>query len=171
MIDFRSILRPSLTRGSFSASSKKRVLEQAAEMITAGSSDLTSRQLFDQLMARERLGSTGLGEGVALPHCRLDGARSIVGAFLHLESAIDFDSDDGEPVDLIFVLVVPGEAEGAHLDVLKNVARVFGDPSNRQRLRALTDDADLYGNLLDLLERAAHSEKQPEKQPEQRPEQ
>lgn len=154
MIDFRSILRPSLTRSSFPASSKKRVLEQAAEVIATGSSDLISRQLFDQLMARERLGSTGLGEGVALPHCRLDGTRSITGAFLHLASPIDFDSDDGEPVDLIFVLVVPSEAEGAHLDVLKNVARVLGDPTSRERLRAPTDDTDLYSNLLDLLERA-----------------
>ena len=107
MIDFSSILSPSRTRTSFPASSKKRVLEQAAEVIASASSDLTSRHLFDQLMARERLGSTGLGEGVALPHCRLDGTRSIIGAFLHLDSAIDFDSNDGEPVDLIFVLVVP----------------------------------------------------------------
>ena len=171
MIDFRSILRPGLTRSAFPASSKKRVLEQAAEVIAAGSSELTSRQLFDQLMARERLGSTGLGEGVALPHCRLDGTRSIMGAFLHLENAIDFDADDGEPVDLIFVLVVPTEAEGAHLEVLQSVARVFGDPTSRERLRALTDDADLYSNLLDLLQRAAPSEEQPKERPEQRPEQ
>lgn len=158
MIDFRSILSPSRTRTSFPASSKKRVLEQAAEVIATDSSDLTSRALFDQLMARERLGSTGLGEGVALPHCRLDGLHSIIGAFLHLEGAIDFDSNDGEPVDLIFVLVVPSEAEGAHLDVLRDVARLFGDPTCREQLRAVTDDANLYSNLLDLLERTGASE-------------
>lgn len=167
MIDFSSILSPSRTRTSFPASSKKRVLEQAAEVIASASSDLTSRHLFDQLMARERLGSTGLGEGVALPHCRLDGTRSIIGAFLHLDSAIDFDSNDGEPVDLIFVLVVPSEAEGAHLDILTNVARVFGDPANRTQLRAATDDADLHTNLLDLLERAASPSETPAQPPGQ----
>ena len=166
MIDFRSILSPSRTRTSFPASSKKRVLEQAAEVIATGSSELTSRQLFDQLMARERLGSTGLGEGVAgrgdVDHfrgcSRLDGVHSIIGAFLNLESAIDFDSDDGESVDLIFVLVVPGEAEGAHLDVLRSVAQVFGDPTSREQLRAVTDDAELHRALVELLERAASSE-------------
>ena len=162
MIDFRSILSPGRTRTSLPASSKKRVLEQAAEVIASGSSELTSRQLFDQLMARERLGSTGLGEGVALPHCRLDGARSIIGAFLHLDSAVDFDSNDDELVDLIFVLVVPSEAEGSHLDVLRNVAAVLGNPASRKQLRAATDDADLHSNLLDLLERAATSEARPE---------
>ena len=167
MIDFRSILSPGRTRISFPASSKKRVLEQAAEVIATSSSELTSRALFDQLMARERLGSTGLGEGVALPHCRLDGARSIIGAFLHLEGAIDFDSNDDEPVDLIFVLVVPSEAEGAHLEVLRSVAAVFGDPASRTQLRAATDDADLHKNLLELLEGTSPPEQASDQRPEQ----
>lgn len=151
MIDFRSILTPGRTRIGFNASSKKRAMEQAAEIVAAENTDLDARELFDQLMVRERLGSTGLGEGVALPHCRLSSGRTITGAFLCLDEPIGFDADDGVPVDLIFVLVVPEGAQEPHLEVLANVARVLGDVDCRERLRATGSAADLYENLIDML--------------------
>lgn len=152
MIDFPSILSPGRTRAAFAASSKKRALEQAAEIIVAEHTELDARRLFDQLMVRERLGSTGLGEGVALPHCRLDSSTTIIGAFLCLATPVDFDADDGQPVDLMFVLVVPNEAEGPHLEVLANVARVLGDPKCRDQLRTSTTHEDLHGRLLAMLD-------------------
>ncbi len=151
MIDFNSILTPGRTRTGFQASSKKRALEQAAEIIVSEQPDLDARKLFDQLMVRERLGSTGLGEGVALPHCRLEGTHSIIGAFLRLEPPIAFDSDDGEPVDLMFVLVVPADAEGPHLEVLASVARVLGDTDCRDQLRRIADAAELNAQLVEML--------------------
>lgn len=155
MIDFRSILSPSRTRIEFPASSKKRALELAAELIVADEPDLVDRDVFDQLLVRERLGSTGLGDGVALPHCRSEESQRIIGAFLRLKDPIDFDAEDGQPVDLMFVLVVPQEAAEAHLKVLSSVARVLGDPEARSELRAAGDDASLYSQLLERLERAA----------------
>lgn len=155
MIDFRSILSPGRTRIGFPASSKKRALELASEIIVAEEPALADRELFDQLLVRERLGSTGLGDGVALPHCRSEHTDRIIGAFLRLEHPIDFDADDGQPVDLMFVLVVPQEAADAHLKVLASIARVLGDPDARSKLRTVNDDASLYALVLELLEHAA----------------
>ena len=156
MIDFQQILEPACVSVGNPAKSKKRALEHASELIVAAHPEIPSRRLFDQLMARERLGSTGLGEGIAIPHCRLDECHEIVGALVRLESPVPFEAIDGEPVDLLFVLVVPTDAHDAHLKVLAELARVFGEDANRKRLREAPDAAALFDVLLSMLSPAGN---------------
>ncbi len=149
MIDITHILSKGCTRASVDAHSRKRAIEAAADMLADVHPELSARKVFDELMARERLGSTGLGEGVAIPHCRIPCDR-VLGAFLHLAEAVDYDAADGEKVDLLFVLVVPPEETTAHLELLASLARVFNDPENRYRLRNCSSDGELYEQLVGL---------------------
>lgn len=114
--------------------SKKRVLEHAARLLSRGDSDLAV-DIFERLLERERLGSTGLEGGVALPHARMPGIDESRGAFLTLDTPVDFDSVDGQPVDLVFALLVPEEATTEHLQLLAELARLFHDPALRDKLR------------------------------------
>ncbi len=127
--------------------SKKRVLEQAAHLLAPHDTKLSER-IFGRLLERERLGSTGLAGGVALPHARMPDITQTRGAFLRLASPVDFDSFDGHPVDLVFALLVPEEATEAHLQLLAELARTFNDPTLRAQLRR-ADSAQ----ALDLLTR------------------
>ncbi len=149
MADITTILSRDCTRASVTAPSRKRALEAAADLLAEHYPDLSARKLFDELMARERLGSTGLGDGVAIPHCRIP-CQQISAALLHLREAVDYESMDDEPVDLLFVLVVPPDETTAHLDLLANLARIFGDAENRRRLRDLASDDALYQELVGL---------------------
>jgi len=126
------------------ASSRKRVLQLAAELI--GDAKLPADTLFDSLMARERLGSTGLGDGIAIPHCRSDCDAMRVG-FISLARPIDYGASDGEDVDLLFVLVVPEDEQHAHLQALAQLAEVFSDAQNRIKLRSCTTDAALLEQM------------------------
>lgn len=117
------------------ASSKKRVLEQAARLLSIDSVEPEAEQIFERLLERERLGSTGLADGVALPHARVPGIDATRGAFLRLAQAVDFDSLDGQPVDLVFALLVPEEATEAHLQLLGGLAALFNEPGTREQLR------------------------------------
>ncbi len=149
MIDIRTILDVSCTRSGVAANSRKRLLEYASDLL-AEHYELSARQLFDELMNRERLGSTGLGEGVAIPHCRLP-CSGIHAACLTLATPVDYDAIDGEPVDLIFVLIVPPEETSAHLEILAALARLYGNADNRNRLRAATSDEQLFEVFTGLL--------------------
>ena len=151
MLDIRTILTPECTRAHVDAQSRKRVLEIAAEIIAARHEGLSARVLFDELMSRERLGSTGLGEGVAVPHCRIACPR-MLSAFIRLDQPVDYDAIDDRPVDMLFVLVVPTGETAAHLDVLAALARLFSEEDNRRRLRAQPTDAALYAELITMLE-------------------
>lgn len=148
-MDISQVLNEKCTRAAAAAQSRKRALEAAAELLAEDEAALSSRRIFDELMARERLGSTGLGEGVAIPHCRLP-CHQIRGAFLLLQDPVDYDAMDGQPVDLLFVLMVPPEENTAHLDVLATLARIFGDVDNRKSLRSCTTDAQLYERITGL---------------------
>ena len=117
------------------ASSKKRVLEQAARLLAADAEEPNAEQIFERLLERERLGSTGLAGGVALPHARMPGLSESRGAFLRLTEAIDFDALDGQPVDLVFALLVPEEASEEHLQLLASLATMFNKESLRNQLR------------------------------------
>lgn len=150
MTDISGILDRSSTRNRAPAPSRKRALEYASDLLAANHPSLSARALFDGLMTRERLGSTALGEGVAIPHCRMPCQR-IHGAFVRLEEPVDYDAPDGEPVDLLFVLVVPPDETSAHLEVLATLAGVFQDPENRRRLRAQASDEALYETLTGLV--------------------
>ena len=148
-MDIRNILEPGCTRAGVAAGSRKRLLQYASDLL-AEHYDLPARTLFDELMNRERLGSTGLGEGVAIPHCRLP-CEAIHAAFLTLQEPVDYDAADGEPVDLVFVLIVPPTENKAHLEILAELARLFGSPENRASLRASTTDDELFERVTGLL--------------------
>ena len=118
------------------ASSKKRILEQAARLLADMGEELTAEQVFERLLERERLGSTGLAGGVALPHSRIPGLKQCRGAFLRLAEPIEFDALDGAPVDLVFALIVPEDANEEHLQLLAKLAGMFNEEGLRERLRS-----------------------------------
>ena len=124
--------------------SKKRVLENASELIAGTVETLEAEEIFAGLIGRERLGSTGLGDGVAIPHCRLENCQSVVGTLVKLPEPIDYDSIDGNPVDLLFLLLVPTEATEEHLQTLASLAELFSQEAFRQSLRETTDAESLY---------------------------
>lgn len=121
------------------ASSKKTLLEKASELLARGGDAGVSRAIFESLCQRERLGSTGLGHGVAIPHGRVEGQSDVVGALIRLQKPISFDAPDNEPVDLFFALVVPLECTDTHLRLLAEVAEAFGDDERRRAIREAAD--------------------------------
>ena len=140
------IIEPARIRCHAHAASKKRALEQLAELLAEGEPDnrVTPHAVFDCLIARERLGSTGLGFGVAIPHGRMSRVQVPVGAFLSVQKGVDFDSPDGGRVDLVFGLLVPEDSTEEHLLILSKLAELFNDDTLRDRLRdARTPDAVL----------------------------
>lgn len=124
--------------------SKKRLFETIARIISEDQLSLPYDEVFTQLLAREKLGSTGLGQGIAIPHCRIDNCTRPVGSLLTLDEPIDFDAPDDQPVDLLFVLLVPGEAQQQHLDILANIARLFSQEDFCNELRAAQTDQVLF---------------------------
>jgi PTS system nitrogen regulatory IIA component len=139
-----SILTNGRTEYSASVTSKKRLLEYIAAGIAADNSEFNADELFNELLARERLGSTGIGYGVAIPHCRSSRCTNITGMLLKLEQTIDFEAIDDEPVDLIFALIVPAEAHDEHLKVLSALAKAFDDPDYRHSLRSAENTETLF---------------------------
>jgi PTS system nitrogen regulatory IIA component len=117
------------------ASSKKRVFEQAG-LLFENNQGIGRSTVFDSLFAREKLGSTGLGQGVAIPHGRIKGLKDAVGAFLRLAAPVQFDAPDGKPVQLLFVLLVPEQANEQHLQILSELAQMFSDRAFREQLTA-----------------------------------
>ncbi len=122
------------------AGSKKRVFEQAG-MLFENHLGLARAIVFDSLFAREKLGSTGLGQGIAIPHGRIKGLKQAAGAFLRLSTPVPFDSPDGRPVNLLFVLLVPEQATEQHLQILSELAQRFADKPFREALLAAADAA------------------------------
>jgi PTS system nitrogen regulatory IIA component len=114
-------------------SSKKRVFEHAGLMFE-NNHNIARSLVFDSLFAREKLGSTGLGQGIAIPHGRIKGLREAVGAMIRMHEPIPFDAPDGQPVNLIFVLLVPERATDLHLQILSELAQMFSDKSFRDQL-------------------------------------
>lgn len=134
------------------ASSKKRVLEKIVELCA----DHDHKQdWFLALVEREKLGSTGLGHGVALPHARISGIDSPIACFIQLESPVDFGSPDNEPVDLIFGLFVPEKSNDTHLQILASVAERFNSESVRQALRTAKNSELIFALLTDTDKGAA----------------
>lgn len=117
------------------AASKKRVLEEIAGLLASATESLNPVAVFDKLLERERLGSTGLGHGIALPHARMTGVSEARGAFIQLQSKADFDAIDQQPVDLVFGLLVPEQATEEHLQLLAKLATLFSDKDFCNRLR------------------------------------
>tara|TARA_R110001592_G_scaffold363371_1_gene685690 strand:+ start:310353 stop:310811 length:459 start_codon:yes stop_codon:yes gene_type:complete len=138
------ILSPARTICHAPGISKKRLFETIARVISDDQPSLVYDEVLGQLIAREKLGSTGLGQGIAIPHCRVDACPEPLGTLVTLEQAIDFDAPDDKPVDLLFALLVPGEAHQQHLDILANVARLFSQGSFCQQLRAAKNSDELF---------------------------
>lgn len=153
MTGLDELLSPARVMCRAEAASKKRIFELAAQCIASAEASLEENDVYAQLLAREKLGSTGLGEGVAVPHCRVSGVAQPLGCLITLSRAVDFDSPDGRPVDLLFVLLVPPEATQEHLELLAEIARRFSRPEYCQTLRAAEDDNTLLKSA--VLERAA----------------
>jgi PTS system nitrogen regulatory IIA component len=126
------------------ASSKKRVFEQAG-LLFENHHAISRALVADNLFARERLGSTGLGHGVAIPHGRIKGLKNPLAAVLRIQQAIGFDAPDDEPVNLLIFLLVPEAATQRHLEILSEIAEMLSDRELRERLKVDTDAATLHG--------------------------
>ncbi|GEN27580.1 PTS IIA-like nitrogen-regulatory protein PtsN [Halovibrio variabilis] len=138
-----TILPPERVLFDVPGGSKKRVLEFYSTFIAQNIPSLDSQEVFSRLIGRERLGSTGIGNGVAIPHARSPHCAAPIAGFLKLSEAIDFDAIDGEPVDLVFVLLVPEEADDTHLSLLGQVATIMNDAGTRQQLRKASSQREL----------------------------
>lgn len=141
------ILTRERIRCKVSLSSKKAVLETLADMIAGAVGTLTGQEVFDSLLSRERLGGTGLGKGIALPHGRSKNSFSTVAAFIRLERGVDYDASDRQPVDLVFALLVPEDSTEEHLQILAQLAGMFDKPEFLARLRK-GDSAETVYELL-----------------------
>ena len=137
------------TRARVSAGSRKRALEHGCEIL-AGCNDLDARSVLDALLARERLGSTALGDGVAIPHCRLEDCKAPVGVLLTLAKPVDCNAPDDRHVDLLFILVVPESAADEHLQILSQLAGILIKEENRQALRQARDHLTLFETMIGL---------------------
>ena len=140
------LLSPDAIFSALRVNGKKQALQEMSER-AALASGLTAREIFDSLLQRERLGSTGVGDGIAIPHGKLAKCNRIFGIFARLERAIDFEALDGLPVDLIFLLIAPESAGADHLKALAGIARVLRDPEMAAQLRATRDASALYSLL------------------------
>jgi PTS system nitrogen regulatory IIA component len=137
------ILTPSHVSLDLQASSKKRLFEQAG-LLFENLDGIARSLVFDSLFAREKLGSTGLGQGVAIPHGRIKGLKDALGAFVRLAQPVPFDAPDGNPVSLVFVLLVPEKANEKHLQILSELAQMFSDKALREAMSRAPDAAALY---------------------------
>lgn len=127
--------------------SKKRGLEKLSQILSLGAIGYDPAEIFNRLIERERLGSTGLGHGVALPHGRYGEDETTIGAFVKLDQGIDFDSPDNEPTDLLFALLVPEHHTDEHLQVLATLAGMFSDKDFCDKLRQSHTDEELFKHL------------------------
>jgi nitrogen PTS system EIIA component len=127
-----------------SSDSKKSALQYLCTLATHASSAVTAKEALNALTEREKLGSTAIGHGVALPHARLAGLNQPLGALIHLAKPINFDSPDDEPVDLLFALLMPSESTSEHLKLLSELAELFSIKSYREQLRCAKTDAEFF---------------------------
>jgi len=136
-------------------SSKKRVFEHAG-LLFENNQNVARSQVFDSLFAREKLGSTGLGQGIAIPHGRIKGLKEAVGAMIRMREPIPFDAPDGQPVNLIFVLLVPERATDLHLQILSELAQMFSDPAFREQLLKAASAESMHQSIAEWQPHAAN---------------
>lgn len=129
------------------ARAKKQVLQELSTQAVRRLPGLDEREVFETLLQRERLGSTGIGDGVAIPHGKLPGFDRLFGLVARLEKPVDFEALDGQPVDIAFLLLAPEGAGADHLKALAQVARVLREPGILERIRAARDASALYALL------------------------
>jgi PTS system nitrogen regulatory IIA component len=142
------LLRPEGVIPNLKARCKREVIAQLAERAQAVTG-VDAALIRDTLMEREQLGSTGVGHGVAIPHGKIEGLSGVVGALARLETPVDFDAVDGEPVDLVFLLLAPSNATAAHLKALAKVSRLLRDENCREALRGAKSAEAMLAIALD----------------------
>lgn len=140
------LLPPSNILLDLDVTSKKRLFEQAG-LLFENNQGIARSTVFDSLFAREKLGSTGLGQGIAIPHGRIKGIKDAIGAFLRLKTPVPFDAPDGKPVGMVFVLLVPEQATERHLQILAELAQMFSDREMRNLLSADNDAGLLHQKI------------------------
>ena len=140
------LLPPSNILLDLDVTSKKRLFEQAG-LLFENNQGIARSLVFDSLFARERLGSTGLGQGVAIPHGRIKGLKEAIGAFVRLSHPVPFDAPDGKDVALVFVLMVPEQATEHHLQILSELAQMFSDRDLRDVLKSGPDAGDVHRHI------------------------
>ena len=145
-MDFAKLLKPEAVKVLTAASSKKRLLHEIGDLVS-GVYGLNTGIVVEALLARENLGPTGVGNGVALPHAHIEGLESVVGAFVLLDRPVDFDSVDRQPVDIAFALFAPLNAGVEHLKALALVSRTLREASIRAKLRSNPDPTTIYAIL------------------------
>ena len=143
-MQLEEILSPERCHCRIEGVSKKRILTKISEIVSENIEPLEVGEVFDALMAREQLGTTGLGNGIAIPHCRLAPCENIIGALITLDVAVNFDSLDNKPVDILFVLLVPREENDEHVRTLAELATLFNDEDFCYTIRHTNDREDLY---------------------------
>ncbi len=148
-MQIRDLITPKRITICLSVSSKKRMLEELSALLHRDQSDVDQNAAFQSLVERERLGSTGIGKGVALPHARVKGLKRPMGAFATLAQRMDYDSADGEPINMAFALLVPEHASEEHLQMLSVLAELFSNKNLRERLSRATTPQEIYGLLVD----------------------
>lgn len=155
-MDLTDLLAPEGVIVPMEVTCKKQALQELAD--AAGRiTGLEPRGIFDTLLQRERLGSTGLGRGIAIPHVKSRELDEIVCLFARLDKPIDFESHDGQPVDLIFLLLAPEHASGDHLKALARISRLVREPANLERLRSATDAEGVRDVLSGTVAASSHA--------------
>jgi len=143
-MQIESLLTFERTRSGLEAQSKRSALELLSQVIAQDIPNIDADDLFRRFLARERLGSTGIGHGIAIPHCRINSSAGALGALITLTQPVEFDSIDAEPVDILFAMLVPEEAHDAHLKNLAALASALSRSEFRQRLRDAGDNLTLF---------------------------
>jgi PTS system nitrogen regulatory IIA component len=146
IMELSDLITPDGVIACLRSKTKKQVLQELAAR-AAELSGINARDVFDTLLQRERLGSTGVGRGIAIPHGKISGLKNIFGLFARLEEPVDFDSMDSEPVDLVFLLLAPDTAGADHLKALAKISRLLRDASAIEKLRACADETAIYAVL------------------------
>jgi PTS system nitrogen regulatory IIA component len=145
-MEIADLLSPDAVLAHLKAANKKQVLQEMAGR-AAQITRLPERRIFETLMEREKLGSTGMGQGIAIPHGRVPGIGKMTGVFAQLDHPVDFDAMDDQPVDLVFLLLAPEEAGADHLKALARVSRLLRNQAVCEKLRAAPQTATLYALL------------------------
>lgn len=145
-MDLSDLIEAPAIMPALKANSKKQLLQVLSEK-AAALTDVPEREIFDSLMQRERLGSTGVGNGIAIPHGKLSRVRALTGVFARLETPVAFDALDDQPVDLVFLLLAPEGAGADHLKALSRVARALREPGTLEKIRATSDAAAIHALL------------------------
>lgn len=146
-MDISNILSPDSVFPDVDCHSKKDALDTLAKTIANSDNSTSQTEVFDCLIARERLGSTGLGNGIAIPHGRLKYGEKTLAAFIQLDAGIDYDAVDKAPVDLLFALIVPEESTEEHLQILATLAEMFSDTATLNKLRQSSSSTEMYSIL------------------------